>query len=52
MTHHLLLLKFPPDTGSNMGLLLQGEKKGVLREHGTQGWMGKQAQTDKVDLKG
>lgn len=27
MTHHLLLLKFPPDTGSDMGLLLPGEKE-------------------------
>lgn len=24
---HLLLLKFPPDTGSDMGLLLPGEKE-------------------------
>lgn len=31
-THCLLLLKFPPDTGSNLGLLLQWEKDGVLRE--------------------
>lgn len=26
MTHHLLLLKFPPDTGGKLGFLLQVEK--------------------------
>lgn len=27
LTHHLLLLKFPPDAGSDVCLLLQGEKE-------------------------
>lgn len=27
MTHHPFLLKFPPDTGSYLSLLLQGEKE-------------------------
>lgn len=27
MTHHLLLLKFPPDMGCDLSLFLQGEKE-------------------------
>lgn len=51
MTHQLLLLKFPPDTGSNMGLLLPKEKEGGA--HGAQDPRRDgetEAQTDKVDL--
>ena len=37
MTHRPLLLKFPPDTGGYLSLLLQGKKEEGLRECWTQG---------------